>query len=250
MATKLTTEEFISRAKLIHGDKYDYSDIKYVNKHTKVYIVCPEHGGFWQSPNNHLSGNGCPECWKIRNLTSKLGDTETFTKKAKNIHGDKYDYSKVDYSHSLSKVCIICPIHGEFWQTPNMHLHGQGCPICNESTLEKDVRKELTNNNMQYVQQYKCSWLGRQSLDFFLPQYNIGIECQGIEHFKPSEYFGGEKGYEVITSNDLRKSELCSNNGIKLLYYTSDKLMKISPIGSIYDNRIFSNTSELLKNVK
>lgn len=119
-----STEDFIASAKKVHGDKYDYSKTEYVNASTKVCVICPEHGEFWQDPNSHLAGRGCPKC--VREVTS----LEDFLAKAKRVHGDKYDYSKVEYVNATTKVCIICPEHGEFWQTPNKHLGGSNCPKC------------------------------------------------------------------------------------------------------------------------
>lgn len=125
-----TDEAFITKAKRIHGDRYDYSKVEYVNNKTKVCIICPEHGEFWQTPMSHLQGRGCNECAK-ENIKKKLSsNTEEFISKAKEIHGDRYDYSKVKYVNGGTKVCIICHIHGEFWQTPNHHLKGEGCPKC------------------------------------------------------------------------------------------------------------------------
>ena len=132
----LTTEEFIERAKKVHGDKYDYSKSEYVNNHTKVCITCPEHGEFWQTPENHLDGQGCPKCGiKKRTLT-----TEEFINKARKIHGNKYNYSKVKYKNAKEKVCIICPEHGEFWQVPSYHLSGNGCPECGKINCRKKTQ--------------------------------------------------------------------------------------------------------------
>ena len=126
MPNKKTKEEFIAKAREVHGDKYDYSKVEYVGALTKVCIICPEHGEFWQEANSHLRGQGCPKC-KYEKQTSS---TEEFIQKAHKVHGDKYDYSKVEYVGALTKVCIICPEHGEFWQIPSAHLRGQGCPKC------------------------------------------------------------------------------------------------------------------------
>ena len=123
----ITTEEFINRAREVHGDKYDYSKVKYGDSKTKVCIICPKHGEFWQLPGNHLRGKGCILCSK------PVYNTNSFIEEAKKVHGDKYDYSKAKYTKAIEKVCIICPIHGEFWQTPNSHLRGQGCPKCGGS---------------------------------------------------------------------------------------------------------------------
>ena len=123
---RLTTDLFIDRAKEIHGDKYDYSLVQYVNMKTKVKIVCPKHGVFEQTPDKHLHGPcGCPVCANNIVLT-----TEGFVKKAKDIHGDKYDYSKVVYVNNKTPVAIICPVHGLFYQRPDNHLIGRGCAFC------------------------------------------------------------------------------------------------------------------------
>ena len=105
---RLTTEEFIEKARAIHGDKYDYSKVVYKTSQEKVIIVCPKHGEFLQRPNCHLNGAGCPKCC---NNTKKTA--ESFIEDARAIHGDKYDYSKVEYVNNKIPVCIICPKHGE-----------------------------------------------------------------------------------------------------------------------------------------
>ena len=283
---KYTTEEFINKAKSIHGDKYDYSKVNYINNSTKICIICPIHGEFWKQPNHHLNGYGCNKCSKINNTKNEKnkydfikkakeihGDkydyskveyinsknkvciickehgefyqtpnkhiirkhgcplcnggiksnTKDFIKKAKEVHGNKYDYSKVEYINANTKVCIICSIHGEFWQTPHNHLNGCGCPYCNESHLERNIMVLLINNNIEFERQKKFDWLGLQSLDFYLPQYNIAIECQGIQHFEEVEHFGGKKGFEITIERDKRKYLLCNDNGVKILYYSNIK---------------------------
>ncbi len=127
---KLTTESFIEKAKKVHGDKYDYSKVVYKNHMTKVCIICPKHGEFWQRPNGHLRGAGCLACG-IEYRNSKLALTkEEFLKRSRKAHGNKYDYSEVNYVNSSTKVCIVCPIHGKFYQFPIDHYKGCGCPSC------------------------------------------------------------------------------------------------------------------------
>ena len=279
---KLTTEEFIVRAKEVHGDKYDYSKVEYVNSTTKVCIICPKHGEFWQKPGNHMKGHGCARCasdanaakmriWTeekcheeasrykdmksfrtqsedaynaalkhhwlknytwlsykidvskpkkkrqsytqeeiIKKLRSIFGDrysyekveykamkvpitlvchergvdgvehgefsmrpdnifsgnqacpkcydarrsrlqrkpVEMFVEEATKVHGGLYEYHKVEYVNGKTKICIVCPIHGEFWQSPSNHLKGKGCPYCsgnakkwNKETCEQEARK-------------------------------------------------------------------------------------------------------------
>ena len=130
-----TKEEFIKKAREKHGDKYDYSKVEYINAHTKVCIICPQHGEFWQLPLNHLSGRGCSKCYADKTRKRLTSTIENFIKKAREKHGDKYDYSKVKYVNCMTKVCIICPEHGEFWQRPNSHLSGHGCPKCKRNQL-------------------------------------------------------------------------------------------------------------------
>ena len=149
-------EEFIEKARKVHGDKYDYSKVKYERSNKKVCIICPTHGEFLQTPNSHLRGCGCPDCAPRHTKYT----TEEFIEKARKVHGDKYDYSKVKYIDGRTKVCIICPIHGEFWQTPDSHINlNQGCPICRESKLEKEIRLFLNENNIKYTQWKKFDWL-------------------------------------------------------------------------------------------
>jgi rubrerythrin len=239
---KLTTEEFITKAKMVHGDKYDYSNTEYINSRDKVIIVCKKHGKFMQSPHSHLNGCGCPVCRKDK-LSAKFSSTkDEFIEQARKIHGDRYDYSKVEYVNSRTKVCIICPTHGEFWQTPNMHLLKQGCPICNESHLEKQVTDAL-ENNFTFLRGKHFSWLGKQHLDFYLQDYNIAIECQGVQHFAQNHFF--EK-LEIIQERDNRKKQLCKENGIKLIYYLNEEYNKYMDEGDIW----FNDTKSLIKFLK
>ena len=135
MRRKLTTPEFISRANEKHSHKYDYSKSIYISSHDKVEIVCPIHGSFYQTANDHLNGCGCPICHKSPTKTT----LDTFLKKCKVIHGETYDYSKVEYKTTSEKVLIKCQKHGEFWQVPYVHLRGAGCVKCR--FLKKDCSR-------------------------------------------------------------------------------------------------------------
>ena len=210
----LTKEEFIKKAYEKHGVKYDYSNVNYVNSATKVCIICPKHGEFWQVANSHLQGVGCPKC-----SGKYVPTTEEWIASARKVHGEKYDYSKVEYVNAHTKVCIICDEHGEFKQTPANHLLGQGCQKCNLSHLERDVMNYLDDVGITYEYQKRFDWLGLQSLDFYLPDYNVGIECQGEQHFFPVEHFGGEDGFKQTLKRDKRKKALCEKHEVKLLYF-------------------------------
>lgn len=140
----MTFEEFIQKAKAIHGDKYDYSKVEYVNTITKVSIVCPVHGEFLQSPKKHLYGQGCSKCHHI-SLANRfsLGQDE-FIKRANLIHNNFYDYNEVDYINVHTHVKIICPSHGMFKQAPASHLKGHGCPVCAD-IINGNRKRKWTN---------------------------------------------------------------------------------------------------------
>ena len=214
---RLTTEQFILKANKVHRNKYSYEKANYINTGTKVCITCPEHGDFWQVPNNHLLGAGCPKC------AGKYNDLEFFIERARKVHGNKYDYNKVEYVASNQKVCIICPDHGEFWQTPSGHMIGQGCPTCSQSHLERKVHRILKNQKIKFQVEKTFDWLtykGKMFLDFFLPDYGVAIECQGGQHFFSTDFFGGTETFIDTQARDAAKKELCEKHGIKLLYFS------------------------------
>lgn len=221
MPRKVTIEEFIERARAVHGDKYDYSKVNYINNKTEVTIICPIHGEFSQRPDSHLQGKGCKYC---SNPSYKY-TTEEFIKISKTIHGNKYDYSKTNYIDSNTKVIITCPIHGDFKQKPHEHLRSCGCQKCNQSHLEKDIEKLLQNNNIEYEYNKYYKELDNLQLDFYIPSLKIGIECQGKQHFNAkygwsSNQEKNEKQFQLLQQRDALKRELCEKNGIKLLYYS------------------------------
>ena len=127
-----TIEQIIEKARAVHGNKYDYSKAVYTKLVEPIEIICPKHGSFFQSPHQHLKGQGCPKCGIESRANKRKYTTEIFIEKAREVHGNKYDYSKAEYTDSYEKVCIICPEHGEFWQTPYSHLAGKGCPLCGD----------------------------------------------------------------------------------------------------------------------
>ena len=153
---KQTTEEFIAKAKAVHGNRYDYSKVEYVNNNTPVEITCRLHGSFWQTPHNHKKGQGCPICGGKKKMTNS-----DFIKRAQEIHGDKYDYSKSVFKKVTEKVCIICPLHGEFWQEPHAHFGGCGCPQCGKekssSTRKKSNQKFIEEAHKVHGNRYDYS---------------------------------------------------------------------------------------------
>ena len=216
---RITTEIFIANSLANHEIKYDYSKAEYINGNKCVTIICPEHGEFQQRAGYHMHGGNCPKCVGGKRLTN-----EEFIDKATLIHEGKYDYSKVEYKNTATKVCIICPEHGEFFQTPNNHLFGAGCPTCPQSNLEGEMRQFLIKNNIEFEQEYSFKWLRNKKklfLDFFLPDYNIAIECQGKQHFVPVDIFGGEVFFNKTIERDLIKRKLCEEHDIRVIYFSN-----------------------------
>ena len=146
MPIRLTTKEFIERAGKIHGNKYKYSKVEYLNDKKKVAIICRKHDVFFQTPSKHLTGQGCPKC-AGRNKT-----TEDFVREAKIIHGNKYGYSSVMFETVCNKVAIFCFKHNIFFQEPRAHLRGDGCPKCagKNKTTEDFIREAKIIHGNKY----------------------------------------------------------------------------------------------------
>lgn len=241
---KMTTTDFILRASKVHGNRYNYDAVVYEEWDKKVDIKCSKHGVFKQTPHLHLQGRGCPYCANENRNSKNILGKDGFIKKAIKIHGEKYDYSKVNYVNNKTIVNIICPHHGEFLQRPDAHLNGKGCPICSESQLEKEVRIFLEKNNILFEREKKFDWLidnGCLRLDFYLPDYNIAIECQGIQHYEPVDFSGrGKQFAESLLLENLRRDEikrkLCSQNGIKIVYFSKhDNNAEISDVNQLFN---------------
>lgn len=140
MSHKKTTAEFISQAILVHGNAYDYAQVNYVDSKTKIIITCALHGAFSQEPRFHLMGNGCPICGNKKRGKEASKSLSEFIEDAKNKHGHRYDYLNSIYVNSKTKLAINCIEHGVFYQKPNSHLGGQGCPTCGAIKQKEHIR--------------------------------------------------------------------------------------------------------------
>ncbi len=287
---KLNTNEFIEKAKLIHGNKYNYSLSVYKNTETPVKLICPKHNLFNITPHQHLSGKqGCKKCGNEKRFANQFKSQESILEKIKNIHGDKYiydkviykgidqhiilkckihgeflitphsifnqkagckecgyiklskifkldqndfikkaslihrniyDYSRVVYKNTDKKVIIVCKKHGQFYQTPHSHLNGHGCSKCKQSNGEKEILFFLESKKIKYFYHKHlpgCIYKGKLFFDFYLPKLNICIEYDGIQHFKPIDYFGGLEQFNETIKKDLIKNDFCQKNNINLI---------------------------------
>ncbi len=224
---RYTNDEFLKRLKEIYGDKYDFTNSKYVNWNTKINFKCKKHGKFLQWPGHLLKGTACPECGIELNAEQRRKPVEDFILAAKEIHGEKYDYSQVDYKSSHTPVSIICPTHGEFFQSPNAHVgQKQGCPYCKESKGERLVGSILEKNKLKFIRQKKfedCTnningrYCKKLPFDFYLKDKNTCIEYDGRQHYEPVSAFGGDEGFKKVKILDKIKNQYCKKNGIKLI---------------------------------
>lgn len=179
---KFDKKKFINKSIEVHGDKYDYSKVEYKNIHTKVIITCPEHGDFSQSPNNHQKGHGYIECSGTKQRTTK-----EFIDESKIIHGDTYDYSKVDYSSLRNRVTIVCSIHGEFKQHPSNHLKGHGCEKCSFKLIS-DVKSFSKKEFIEKSKKIYGDKYNYEKVDYKTMVVDVIIGCKEHGDFTQQPY--------------------------------------------------------------
>jgi transposase-like protein len=224
--TKTTEDDFIKKAKEVHGDLYDYTNINYSGALKPVTIKCPLHGVFEQKANNHINGSGCKQC-SLDKISSDFSDnTDTFIEKSKLVHGNKYDYSKVDYVDNRTKVKIICSTHGEFEQLPSNHKNGHRCPLCTISKGEEAILEFLLENEIVFTPQHRfkdCRDKRPLPFDFYLPKYNTCIEYNGRQHYEVVEKWGGTIGLKDRQKKDGIKIKYCQDKKINLISIKHDE---------------------------
>lgn len=317
------TKSFIEKAQKIHGNKYDYSKVDYKGYKTPVEITCPIHGSFWMKPYIHLQPiyqQGCKKCAIEKRVKERTGNKEEFISKSNTFYNFKYNYDKVEYINRLTPVIITCPTHGDFLQKPNDHLNGHecakcthphingrtkkellesfysvhqglysypdlpercnehkkikiycskhgifkqtvkyhlkggGCPICCNSKHANDLAAKMNENNIIFEREKTFSWLrrrirGRMRLDFYLPDYNVGIEYQGAMHFgihKSNKYTMTKEDYEDLFDRDRVKYNLCNEHGIRILYFCYNKEW----VPDNYIDHVYTTVKELLEELE
>lgn len=225
-------DQFTKKALEIHGDKYDYSKFVYLNSRTKGIIVCKKHGDFFQQPYSHLTGSGCSKCHFEKMSLDRKSNSEEFQKKARGVYGDRYGYDKAVYLGYHDPIEIYCKVHKKyFWKKVVDHLGGSGCPYCSESKGERLVSKFLDENNIKYVRQYTVGDNNRFRYDFYLPDHNVLIEYNGVQHYHYTDYFHKDnEGFMNQLVRDTYKREIAKAWKIKLitLKYTLDTQDKVN----------------------
>lgn len=228
---KLSTDEFIQLSKSKYSNyDYNYDKTSYNGYNNSCVITCKKHGDFLVNPSLHLNGKShCNRC-----SDRKIWDFEYFNDLGNKKHNNKYTYDKESFVNSSKKCKIICKKHGAFYQTPEAHIRGNGCPMCRESKGENKISNFLTNNSIIYIRNKKfddCKYIHKLSFDFYLPELNICIEFDGIQHFEPIKKFGGSVEFEKIKIRDHIKDDFCQRNNISLI--------RISKIKDIEEKLIF-----------
>lgn len=236
-----TTDKFIEEAKSVHGARYDYSKVDYVNCETKILIGCKYHGFFQQIPSDHLSGKGCAAC-SGRAIVSD----EEYLRRMRYVHGDEYDLSKFHYINAKTKVTIVCKKHGDFQILPYSFLAGHGCAKCNgnQSKGEALIRHWLRLHGIQFKEQHSftdCRNVLPLPFDFYIPDDRILIEYDGEGHFVPIV-----RGDMLITEaefilaeqkkRDLLKTEWAIANGYTLVRIRYDEHVG-DKLKELYGNR-------------
>lgn len=250
---KLTQEEVIKRINEIFGEgRYDTSKLEYKDYRHELILIChekdefgEEHGEFKIHPGHLFNGQGCPKCAGNYQHT-----TEDFIKIAKHLRPEvNVSFDKTEYVSIHTPLIITCEEtyygtdikHGDFLISPANFLYGkQGCPICSKSKMENELMALFINNNIEFKNGIHPKWLNGLELDIYLTDYNIGIECQGEQHFYPIDVFGGEDSFKRQIERDKLKLKLCKENNVQLIYYTNVILES-------YPYFCYTNKEELLQ---
>lgn len=227
MGKKLTTEQFVDRARKIHNNLYTYDSLEYEGMEKVVQVTCRIHGNYWQRASDHVRGFGCSDCSGKRRLT-----TERFVRKAKKVHFNSYDYSNVIYVNLDTEVSIVCPKHGEFLKTPRRHLYGtrNGCPKCCYSKGELYVHNWLESHKIPFIGQETFDGCVNPAtnyklrFDFYVPSYNLCIEVDGVQHQTEKHYLNNIViDFTGTKERDQIKEDFCLKSKIKLRRLLWDK---------------------------
>ena len=245
-------QQFIDKSELKHKKKYKYDKVNYINSLTKVCITCPIHGDFWQTPQAHVRGDGCPKCALEQKKNNLISNNETFIQKAQQKHKKKYKYDKVNYINSSTKVCITCPIHGDFWMTPSAHLNGQQCPKCQGKGLNTDeiIQKcNLIHNNQYDYSLVKFSKM-HEKVPIICPKHGVFMQSMSKHISKkqgcPVCAIENRSNNKRTNINDvIKKANLIHHNqyDYSLIKFNNinDKVDIICPKHGIFTQRLYDH---------
>lgn len=234
---KLTKEDFVSKSREIHGDKYEYTLVVYINAKTPVEIICKIHGIFKQRPNDHSQqGQGCAICGKIETSNKLKMTINEFIRRSNEIHNNKYSYDDVKYVNKYTNVIIKCDDHGNFNQTPHNHLAGKGCSKCSKKNYSKKQIQWLTyiasenNINIQHAENGGEFEVGKYYIDGYCKENNTCYEFHGnFYHGNPRIYdendiqaLNGKKMGDLYKAT-IKKEEFIKSKGYNLVVIWEDE---------------------------
>lgn len=266
---RYTLDDYLKMEHKKFGNKFDLSKFVFNGMHEKSIYICHckdcngnEHGEYEQTPSDHIRAKtGCPYCGNELIAESQRSNTEEFISKAKKIWGDDYIYDNVNYISARDNIEVICAKCGRgFLVTPDNHLRGEGCSHCNKSKLERKVAKFFDENGIIYEKNYMDGFENLRN-DFYISKYNVIVECQGTQHFRPT-YFGNysidraKENCEYTISCDIRKNKIANNLGIRILYFMDKYNFKEEYLDNERYNKIYNNynlitdMNELLEKIK
>ena len=238
MSRKKTTEEIIEEFRAVHGDRYDYRDVDYDGGKVKVVIWCKKHNHpFKQAPVKHKVGQGCDICAEEAREAHRRSSghtTQSFIERARELHGDRYDYSEVEYTGYDCTIMIKCPEHGLQPVIAYQHIaegRRRGCKICS-STQSKHaaaIERFLIEEKYEHIKEWSdhdCKDKRTLRFDFYLPQHRLIIEYDGEQHFREANFTSDKKQNKMNFINGRRrdaiKSLWCRKNKINLMRVTSN----------------------------
>jgi hypothetical protein len=220
---RFSLDDFKLKSQQIHGNKYDYSNVHYINNNTKISIICRVHGEFEQTPAGHLTGRGCSRCSLKHSYT-----TEEWIQMAKNVHGDTYDYSKSIYISANDNIHIGCRVHGGFEQKPTVHLRPTGCCKCNPKKFSRrqiewlqfiSIYYDITIQHAMNGQEYHIPTT-KYKADGYCEATNTVYEFHGdLWHGNPKKYNPNDTSYFGIQYGELYERTLQREQEIKTLGY-------------------------------
>lgn len=237
---KLSQDKFINKLTKNYGNKYIITNKTMYNGYNqKLILRCKEHGEFQITPSHLFCGRGCPYCG--RNKPKTREEIIELIKEAQPYADYNYESFVYNGIHTTSRFkCNNCG--GYFCNSPsNMIIHHNGCPSCNGSVMEKEIKILLEKHNIKFEVQKTFDWLvnkGHLYLDFYLMECNIAIECQGKQHFEEVNFGSGKTLLKEIEERDLIKNKLCKEHNIKVIYYAN--------YGYAFPYKVCTNVEELL----
>ena len=240
----LSNEEFIKRLNALYGDRIDTSKVEYKGEYKPVTVICKKHGEYKSLPYSLYKGICCNQCKKETLSKLKTKTQEQFLNESKAIYGEELKMDRVQYVDEDTPILIGCRIHGYVPQTPRVHLRGNGCSLCLKSKMERYIETRLKEMSILFVQEKKLP-NSLLRLDFYLPEYNCAIECQGKQHFKEIEHFGGSDGFNKTNERDKRKQKLCYEHNIRLFYFSD-----VNGYETFLGETVYHSFQELIDKVK